>query len=211
MRTSLALVLSVLLPACSFFLIGGCAAQKPVLVVHSDSKKVAYAQTFSQAISAANEDGTYHFVLVADDTRPTQKPAKKTEPTPRLDPTNSAPLHQIVYVKVLWRPMNGTDHSIGSNAAVNWYVLSDTAGGSQDLLEYQGSAFVMVHVKGDVTKVSISDGTLHPRAVRGGLSDPIGPARIEGSFTAINDPVRLREVLNSTRARTAAAVSAAAQ
>jgi hypothetical protein len=45
--------------------------------------------------------------------------------------------------------------------------------------------------------------------VRGGLTDPIGPARIEGSFTAVNDPVRLREVLTSTRARTAAAVSVA--
>jgi hypothetical protein len=121
------------------------------------------------------------------------------------------PLHQVVYVKVLWRPMNGTDQNIGSNAALDWYVLSDTAGGTRDLLEYTGSAFVMVTPKGDVTKVAIRSGSIKPRSARGGLIDPIGPARIEGQFIAVNDPVRLREVLTATRVRTAAAVSMAPQ
>jgi len=210
MRKSLKVVLSFFVFPFSLFVATGCVSQKPTLVVHSDTNHRTFAQTFSQAVASPNEDGTYHFVLVADDVRPTpNKHAKKSDPSPRIDPSESAPLHQIVYVKVLWRPMDGTDHTVGSNAAVNWYVLSDTAAGSHDLLEYQGSAFVKVYPKDGVTKVTIADGTLRPRAVRGGLSDPIGPASIEGSFTAVNDPVRLREVLNSTRARTAAAVSVA--
>jgi hypothetical protein len=120
------------------------------------------------------------------------------------------PLHQVVHVKVLWRPMDGTDRNIGSNAAVGWYVLSSTAGGSSDLLEYAGSAFVRVTPKDDVMKVSIRGGDIRPRSVRGALTDPIGPARIEGNFIAVTDPARVHEVLAATRARTAAATAAPA-
>ena len=47
------------------------------------------------------------------------------------------------------------------------------AGGSGDLLEYQGTAFVMVDPNDDATKVKIRGGMIKPRAVRGGLTDPI--------------------------------------
>jgi hypothetical protein len=180
-----------------------------MLVVHSDAKRVAYEQIFTQAVADHSEDGTFHFVLVADDVRPPEqnlgKSKNQASPTQRLDPARATPLHQVVYLKVLWRPMGGTDHSIGANAALDWYVLNDSAAGNGDLLEYSGSAFVTVNPKDDVTKVSIHGGTIKPRSVRGGLTDPIGPARIEGNFVAINDPQRLRKVLNATRARTAAA------
>ena len=209
----LALRLSLLFLPFSFAL-AGCSSKTPTLVVHSDAKKVAYAQTFSQAVAGQTEDGAFQFVLVSDDARPPAAPKrlslkKDPDPTPRLDPSANMPLHQVVYVKVLWRPMTGTDRSIGSNAAVDWYVLSDTAGGTRDLLEYSGSAFVTVTPKGDVTKVAIRGGSIRPRSVLGGFTDPIGPARIEGSFTAINDGARLREVLTATRARTAAAAVSA--
>ena len=78
------------------------------------------------------------------------------------------PLHQVVHVKVLWRPLDGTDPSVGSNASLVWYVLSDTAEGEGDLLEYQGSAYVEVDPKDDVTKVTIHDGTIKPRPAAGG-------------------------------------------
>jgi len=201
---------SPLLLALSLLLAGGCSSQAGQLVVKSDTKKVAYAQKFSQAVAERTEEGMYQFVLVADD-KPRDGAAsgtrKKQSPGKRLDPADTMPLHQVVYVKVLWRPMDGTDRSIGSNAALRWYVLSDTANGAVDLLEYTGSAFVMVNPKDDETKVSIRAGSIKPGAIRGGLTDPIGPARIEGSFTAVNDPARLHELLAATRARTAAAVA----
>ena len=203
---------SIFLFPCSLLLVTGCS-HNAQLVVRSDAKKVAYAQTFSQAVADRSEDGTFQFVLIADDARPREarEPAvnlTKKSTGRRLDPSATMPLHQVVYVKVLWRPMNGTDRSIGSNASLEWYVLSDTAGGSGDLLEYQGTAFVMVDPNDDATKVKIRGGMIKPRAVRGGLTDPIGPARIEGSFTAVNDPARLHELLTATRARTAAAAMA---
>jgi hypothetical protein len=209
MNTRFVVRLSFFVLPFSFFLAAGCSSHAPTLVVHSDSRKCSYAQSFSQAVAERTEDGTFQFVLVADDVRPPDQKHSKKDPAPskRLDPSTATPLHQVVYLKVLWRPMGGTDRSIGSNSALDWYVLSDSAGGSRDLLEYTGSAFVTVNPKDDVTKVSIHGGTIKPRSVHGGLTDPIGPARIEGSFTAVNDPARLREVLNATRARTAAAVA----
>ena len=197
-----------LLPV-SCFLAVGCNSHSAQLLVQSEAKKATYAQTFSQAVAERTEDGTFQFVLVADDARVREgQPSRKQSPGKRLDPSQAMPLHQVVYVKVLWRPMNCTDRNVGSNAALDWYVLSDTAGGTRDLLEYQGSAFVMVSPKDDVTKVSIRAGSIKPRWVRGGLTDPIGAARIEGNFTAVNDPARLHELLTATRARTAAAAMA---
>src|SRR5881394_1592848 len=100
---------------------GGCTSKAPMLVVHSDAKRVAYEQIFTQAVADHAEDGTFHFVLVADDVRPPEQKSGKSKnqasPTQRLDPARATPLHQVVYLKVLWRPMGGTDHSIGANAA----------------------------------------------------------------------------------------------
>jgi len=207
-----------LLPV-SLLLVVGCS-HSSTLVVRCQQKQKAYTQSFPQAVANCHEDGMYEFVLVSDD-------AKPKEPSPRLaqwitgkkppadqplDPSVSMPLHQVVHVKVLWRPLDNTDMSVGSNAFLNWYVLSDTAQGEGDLLEYRGSAYVTVDPKGDVIKVNIRDGTIKPSAVRGALVDPIGPARIEGKFVAVNNGRRLIEVLNSTkaRARTAAASGSAA-
>jgi hypothetical protein len=217
----------LLLPVCMLALAVGCS-HSPRLVVRSQAKHKAYAQNFSQAVANTHEDGMYEFVLISDEARPNQQKKheaarlissitstltgsnKKPADEP-LDPSKSMPLHQVVHVKVLWRPLNGTDPSVGSNASLVWYVLSDTAEGEGDLLEYQGSAYVEVDPKDDVTKVTIHDGTIKPRACRGGLIDPIGPARIEGKFVAVNDAARLRQVLSSTRARARTAASAMAQ
>jgi hypothetical protein len=212
----------------SFFLFAAGCSHSQTLVVRSQAKHKAYAQNFSQAVANPHEDGMYEFVLISDDARPNQQQkhdaarlissitgsltgADKKAADQPLDPSKSMPLHQVVHVKVLWRPLNGTDPSVGANAALVWYVLSDTAEGEGDLLEYQGSAYVEVDPKDDVTKVTIHDGTIKPRACRGGLIDPIGPAHIEGKFVAINDAARLREVLSSTRARARTAASAMAQ
>src|SRR4029453_12070941 len=107
--------------------------------------------------------------LISDDARPQNKPRAQlvsSKPDKPLDPSVTMPLRQVVHVKVLWRPLNCTDRSVGSNAALEWFVLSDTAEGEGDLLEYKGSAYVEVDPKDDVTKVTIHDGTIKPRAVR---------------------------------------------
>jgi hypothetical protein len=204
-----------LLSLCLFnFLLVGCS-HSSTLVVRCENRNKAFTQNFPQAVANCTEDGTYEFVLISDDARPQQSIQKaslihRDKSGRPLNPSASMPLHQVVHVKVLWRPLDGTDRAVGSNASLVWYVLTDTAEGEGDLLEYRGSAYVMVDPKDDVTKVTIEDGTIKPGAVRGALVDPIGPARIEGRFTAINDGERLRAILDSTqqRARTAAAAMA---
>ncbi len=213
---------SLITLACSLTLLlllsVGCS-HSSTLVVRCQEKNKAFVQKFPQAVANCHEDGMFEFVLVSDDGKPTEPTTPRLaqwitgkKPSDRLDPSKSMPLHQVVHVKVLWRPLDNTDMSVGSNAYLNWYVLSDTAQGEGDLLEYRGSAYVTVDPKGDVVKVNIRDGTIKPATCRGQLIDPIGPARIEGKFVAENNGKKLVEVLNSTkaRARTAAAATGAA-
>lgn len=196
----------------------GCS-HSSTLLVRSQEKHKAYLQKFPQAVANCHEDGMFEFVLISDDSKPRDEAprlaqwitGRKPAADKPLDPSVSMPLHQVVHVKVLWRPLDNTDTSVGANAYLNWYVLSDTAQGEGDLLEYRGSAYVEVEPKGDVVKVNIRDGTIKPSACRGALVDPIGAAQIEGKFVAENNGKKLIEILNSTRARARTAASASAQ
>lgn len=186
MKNTDALLWSML--ACA--LLTGCSTQSATLLVRPEAKPVAYSQSFTQCVAGRTADGTDEFVLVTDD---------------KTAQSNDKPLHQVLYLKVLWRPMNGTERNVGANASLVWYVTSDPTDRMGDLLEYHGSAHATVVNKGDVVKVTLRDGLIKPQALRGGLSDPCGVSRIEGSFVAINDPEKLREILNNSRLRTAAA------
>jgi len=179
----------------------GCAAPPATMTVSSQQKHVSYAQTFQQAYAGRTDDGTYEFLLVADDAQRATA-AQKKKPGQPLEPIARPPLRQVVYLKVLWRPMTGTDSSAANNATIDWYVLSDAASGQTDLLEYQGTAFVYVTPKDNTAKVDVRAGTITPFAARGSLHDPVGVAHLSGSFTAVANDDRLEELLAATRART---------
>ena len=81
----------------------GCASSKNAqLTLRPSEGKVAYAQNFTQAYAGQSADGSWSFVLVSDD-QPGEKSDRK-----HIDPSNQMPLRQVVYVKLLWQPMNGT-------------------------------------------------------------------------------------------------------
>jgi hypothetical protein len=203
-------VVSLLLPffALPFSLfVTGCSSSPATLTVRSNERNVSYAQTFSQAFAAQSEDGTHEFVLVSDDA---VKSAPK-DPGAPLQPIEHTPLRQVVYIRVLWQPLNGVERGVAKNASLDWFVFANTAGGSDDVLEYQGTACATVKAVngGEATTVTLHDGALEPHAARGDLTDPVGPARLQGRFTAVKNPHRVQELLAAARARTAEASAAA--
>jgi hypothetical protein len=185
----------------SFCLLQGCSAKSATLTLHPQGQKVAFAKSFSQAYCGKESDGSYACVLVSDDAPRSAQSGKA------MAPAEAAPLRQVVHIKVLWRPLSGTRESAASNAAIDWYVLGNTAEGSDDLLLYQGSGFVTLKPDGDVTKLNIRSSDIRPAMTRGSLTDPLGNVRVTGKLVARNDTRQLRELINATRQRTATIAS----
>jgi hypothetical protein len=199
-----------ILPILTIALLAGCTSGQAQLTLHPSEGHVAYAQNFTQAYCSKSTDGSYTCVLVSDET-PSASAKSFTQST--LKPAQQTPLRQVVHINVLWRPLSGTRDSAVSNATIDWYVLSNTTTGNDDLLLYQGSGYVTLKPGDDVTKVDIHTGDLRPALVKGTLSDPIGTAMLSGKFLAINDTQKTRDLVNATRQRTAtiAATTASGQ
>jgi hypothetical protein len=185
------------------FLCPGCAQTPSILTVQSAKRNVAYSQQFGQAFASRTEDGAHEFILVADDAIR----SAPREPGGPLTPVAKTPLRQVVHVRVLWEPLNGVEETVTRNASISWFVFTDTAAGTVGIREYQGTAYASVDSAsgGNATRVTLRHGTLKPYSSRGSLSDPIGMGKLEGTFTAIRNPNRVRELLAATRARTAEA------
>jgi hypothetical protein len=144
-----------------------------------------FAKSFEQAYVSRSQDGSYDIVLLDDDAVRLAA-AIAADPGRPLAAAPAVPLRQVVHIRVLWRPLVGTesDNPSATNAAINWYVFG---GGSEqwtDLLHYGGAGFV-------------------------GLSDPLGTTRVNGTLVARSDPQRVRELLTEAR-QTVAAVEAGA-
>ncbi len=203
-RTLRLTALAVSIP---LMLLAGCSDGPATITLKPDGRNVSFAQTFSQAYCGKTRDGSYNCVLVSDDAPPasTVKPQHSTKGP--LEPAAQPPLRQVVDIRVLWRPLNGMRDSVASNATIDWYVLSNTSDGSDDLLLYQGSGYVTLKPDDDTTKITIRSADMRPAVVRGKLVDPIGNATINGVFVATNDNDRTIELINAARERTAATAS----
>lgn len=192
-RTSL-----LIFPALLLIFLAGCAAQPTTLMLQPLSRRVIYAQKFGQAYAGQDDDSSPAFLLVSDDAA-----ATSSKHGAQLQPADLPPLRQVVYIKVLWRPMDGT-HNHAANASIDWYILSDTVESAANLLEYQGLGSVTFDPGDNTTTVNIRSANLRPTVSRGTLRDPIGPCKLTGTFTAINDNTRMRSLLSATRKRAGA-------
>jgi hypothetical protein len=182
------------------FIAAGCSSGPASITIRPATGNVAFAQAFNQAYCGKTKDGSYQCVLMAEDAS-TKTPAKSTGKA--LSPSENQPLRQVMHVNVLWRPLNGTRDSAVANATIDWYVLSNTTDGKDDLLLYQGSGFVTLSPDDKTTKVTIRSGEMRPAMMHGRLSDPIGDATISGTFVAINDTAKTNSLASATRERTA--------
>jgi hypothetical protein len=169
-----------------FFLVAGCSSGPASLTLRPTDQKIAYAKTFDRAY-AGRIDGSDAYVLLSDARGADQ-------------------LRQVVYIKLLWRPMTGTRECIAANAAIDWYVINDA---NDDLLLYQGCGNVAINPGDDETKVTIRSGELEKSLTKGNLADPLGSARVNGTFVAQANDAKLRELLSDARNRVAAVASSA--
>ena len=185
------------------FVSPGCF-QPSQLTLRSVQHDVEFSQRFTQAYAGRGEAGEELFVLVADHAERRAAARGRHKSGDPLQPSASAAaLRQIVCIKLLWRTLNGTDRTAPTaNAAIDWYVLSNSVTGGNDLLQYQGAGMVDVTSKGGGKIVTIRNATVRPQTARGNLTDPVGVSKLLGRFHARNDSAKARELIEATRERT---------
>ena len=176
------------------FALTGCSQKPADLRLTSLSNKATFRQEFSDAYIGKTAEGNTEVLLAGG---------------------SANGIRQIMQVKVLWRPQPGTKqgHPSYTNAGLHWYVIDDSNPGSSDVLEYTGAGFVSLSDTAGGTQVTIRNATLKPVASdKPTLNDPVGPAKLTGTFTATRSKARVRELLseveNATRSEGAQQASA---
>jgi hypothetical protein len=187
---------------CLCLFAGGCGLfpKKNGLTLAPRDHREPYAQGFSSAYMLREPAGDYHFVLVEDGTRraqPDSNPAKPLQPEP------STPLRQVVHVHVFWKPMRGAkpDNPSSTNAAIDWYFVSNHGTENESTVHYRGAGFVKVSASKRNAVVEVRSAALVPAGESGEMRDPFGPSHVSGRFVAERDPGQVRDVLAEVNER----------
>jgi hypothetical protein len=186
--------------------LSGCSTGNAEITFRKDAPAAAGSarnvfEDFPGAYITSNRDGEYD-VLLVNDTLRAAPAGRRNRP---LKPVAEPPLQQAVHIHIFWRPTNGAmvRESSVTNAIVHWYVFSTDSARGSDMIHYEGAAFVKLTAKGDRAEITIGDGEVSPKEVRGGLKDPVGPSRITGLITAVRNDARVRELLGSLQDKVA--------
>jgi len=165
----------------------GCASGTSSQLTVTSSRSREFTQTFAVAYASQDSDGNTDVVLMDDAARAA------------LDGQQvRAPVRQVMHIRVLWKPSRDlhADHTSASNATVHWYVIG-TSPKDSGVLEYAGTAMVVVEPGEGSTELSIRTGNFKAVACRGTLRDPIGSASLHGSVRARDSIERVRLALKS--------------
>lgn len=175
---------------------GGCASDQQQLTLRSSRQHQTFTQPFSRAYCARDAGGDTEIVL----TDQAAEKALQGRPV-------GEPVRQVLHIRVLWHPSRDmkADHISATNSTIHWYVMGSKSPG--DVLEYAGTAFVVVERDAGITELTINNASLRPVACRGELCDPVGPATLSGKVRAINSGPRLRQALAMVCTAVAAANS----
>jgi hypothetical protein len=162
----------------------GCAGHAGGMTLTSMRTQQTFNQGFADAYLGRNENGDMDVVLI--DTATADLLAGNTP---------ASPVRQIMQLRILWQPQRDlkvTD-SASCNATVHWYVIRSQPRG---ILEYTGTAFVYTTSLGDLFRVHIQNAQVRPLPCSAGLSDPVGPSKIEGAVFAHANPAIVAELLS---------------
>jgi hypothetical protein len=100
---------------------------------------------------------------------------------------------QVLHINLLWEPKAGTTpmDTDATNASVRHIVIS-----SGEVGVYGGAGFVIPHGSPgrDTLTVALRDATVWLMDSTGGFLDPLSPARMTGTFTALHDPEGARRI-----------------
>src|SRR5690606_1179943 len=150
-----------------------------------------YAQKFNKAYFRQTERGEYDAVLIEDGI----STARRSTAGP-IQASATAPLNQVVHIRVLWRPLRGSkpDTPSATNAVIDWYVRANDPGGRGDHLHYRGAGFVTIDGSGSEARFAIRSAHLELADGAGSLRDPLGDSSLSGTFIAARRP----ELVSST-------------
>ena len=178
-------------------LCGGCAAKPAELRLSCLESGATYLQNFPDAYVSKSDSGRIEIVLVDEQNVRLTDGAPGQAVQASAEPDATTAIRQVMHLKVLWKPQRGakSSHPSHTNAGLHWYVLGG-GGATPDVLEYSGAGFVTLAEGPTGTQVTIKNATLKPvGAPRGGLTDPVGPARLTGTFLARRSPQRVSALL----------------
>lgn len=179
-----------------FLLVGGCATPGASLRLSTSGTRTNFVQHFDQAYIGQSQNGDLMAVLIDE-----PKLTSTNRQDAAITPTASPPLQQVVVLHILWRPLSGakSDNPSAANATLDWYVTPTGTRRGMDLLHYQGAALVMVYGSGSSLTLQVRNANLKPVEIRGQMADPLGPATLHGSITALNDTARINQALTDIR------------
>ena len=191
-------VRALLLCSIPFALLGCAGANSGRLYLHPLNTHKEYSQRFTQSYAAHDVDGSYEFLLIADDAD-RRRPKVPGQP---LRPSTGTPLREVIYVRIPWMPMRGNvSQTLVANAVVDWYIFSDAPEHQNDVVKYSGVGYALADQKDGIIQLELRSATLQPQIVRGDFHDPLGKFRLSGDVSAANFPQRLHAILDATRAR----------
>lgn len=176
-------------------LVVGCSSRGGRVTFEPEQGGRTLTQSFSQAYITPTKAGEYDIVLVDNASDWDYPSPKKNQP---LEPAPLAPMRQVMRIHLYWRPLAGTTKNpAATNASIDWYVLGPD--GSNDMLLYQGAAYVTAEAAGKSRTVRIRDGRISLKSARGDLSDPIGSAALSGMVQARPSQARVEDVIAELR------------
>jgi len=109
----------------------------------------------------------------------------RSEQPSQIDPTQT--ITQVVHVQTFWTPRLGITYAEASqiNARIQYAILTPPTG-----VRYDGGAFVSYKIDGLTGELVgwIESGELSPKFQMGNAVEPFGPARISGTFRAVENP-----------------------
>ena len=148
------------------------------LVTHDEHGRNDHFAHFPQAYYARNAAGHLELLFISE------------EPS-TLDPTQT--IQQVVYIKEFWSPSPGRTyaHKTQVNANIIYAMLTPPTG-----VRFDGGVFVTYKKDGSDMAGWIESGNIRPRYRMGGAVEPFGPASLEGTFRAEEDPGRIVEMRN---------------
>ncbi len=154
----------------------GCADKGASIRLTPTNGNAVLSQHFDDAYAVVRQTGEMDVVLST---------------TPK-----GAELTQLMHLRVLWKPMRGTktDQPSTTNATIDWNIA-----GRNESLSYTGAGFVLAYRSGDDLQVTIRNAMLKLGSQRGGITDPIGPATLQGKFNAKIDAQRVDAALATLR------------
>ena len=175
-------------------ILGGCSAKAPATArLVSTTNDVQLRQSFDRAYATKTTAGEYEIVLV-DDGLPAD-----SDDSELLMPAEKAPVRQVLYLKMNWRPQRGAKNNnpAASNALARWYFFVPGDEGRERVIRYDGTAFVRMTQGRDTRWRGKVDSTLLTVSPESTDTPVVTAATLRGSFTAEADIARVQDLVRS--------------